>query len=233
MSEPINLNKQQEDNATSTVQDVNINNASLHNSVNTTLLNSNNVNKFDNIEFNDPAEQLAGFWLRFVAHIIDLFAITLIVIVPLMFILFVLVIISDGNVDSLDSAITLLTIGSIALVAALFESSKFQATPGKMCLGLIVVDRLGEKMKFGPAYGRTLLKYATLLLGITGFIHVMAAFTKKKQSVHDLALNTYVVKKSQLVAIKEYNAKLRSLNGLDTSVTNNTGNSDQHSNIIL
>lgn len=75
----------------------------------------------------------------------------------------------------------------------LLESSRAQATPGKMMLGLIVIDVDGERISYGQAnkrfYAKTL---CWLLIGI-GFL--MIAFTKKKQGLHDRLAGTLVVYK--------------------------------------
>jgi uncharacterized RDD family membrane protein YckC len=81
-----------------------------------------------------------------------------------------------------------------AIYFAAFESSKYQATPGKIALGIIVTDLKGERISFGQAVARTLARalsgWLTLNIG-----YVIAAFTKKKQGLHDLIAATIVLKK--------------------------------------
>lgn len=79
------------------------------------------------------------------------------------------------------------------LYYALLESSSSQATVGKMALGIKVVDRNGQRLTFPHALGRwfaAALSYATLYIGF-----LMAAFTERKQALHDLVVGTFVVDK--------------------------------------
>ncbi len=78
------------------------------------------------------------------------------------------------------------------LFYSLFESSSWQATPGKKLLQLKVTDLYGNRIGFGKATGRYFAKLLSgLILGI-GFI--MVAFTEKKQGLHDMMAGTLVVK---------------------------------------
>jgi uncharacterized RDD family membrane protein YckC len=130
------------------------------------------------------ASMYAGFWRRVAAVLIDgllLAAVT----APL-----TAAMVDDpyrwggpGNV--LSSAIGW-------LYFALMESSSRQATLGKMALGIRVTDLEGERIGFGRATGRYFAKIlSALILGI-GFL--MAAFTEKKQGLHDILAQTLVVR---------------------------------------
>lgn len=77
------------------------------------------------------------------------------------------------------------------LYFSLFESSRHQATPGKMALGIKVVDGRGQRLSFGRALGRWVaatLSYVTLYIGF-----LMAAFTERKRALHDMIADTLVV----------------------------------------
>ncbi len=79
------------------------------------------------------------------------------------------------------------------LYYALFESSSKQATLGKMALGIVVTDIDGNRISFGRANARFWSKIISgMILGI-GFL--MAAFTEKKQGLHDMIAGTLVIKK--------------------------------------
>ncbi len=72
-----------------------------------------------------------------------------------------------------------------------FESSASQATPGKLLLGIKVVDLSGQRLAPGHALGRwaaAALSYLTLYIGF-----LMAAFTERKQALHDFVASTQVV----------------------------------------
>ena len=79
------------------------------------------------------------------------------------------------------------------LYFTLMESSKFQATIGKMALGLIVTDLNGGKLDFSKAFIRNLCKIISNAIMFIGYI--MAGFTEKKQALHDMIASTLVVKK--------------------------------------
>ncbi|NEP44244.1 MAG: protein kinase, partial [Okeania sp. SIO2H7] len=78
---------------------------------------------------------------------------------------------------------------------ARLESWQGQATFGKRLMGVIVTDLNGNRISFGRAHGRYLSKYLSLITLLIGFI--MAAFTKKKQALHDKIVETIVVKKKR------------------------------------
>jgi uncharacterized RDD family membrane protein YckC len=78
------------------------------------------------------------------------------------------------------------------LYEALMVSSSNEATLGKMALGLRVTDENGKRLTFTHATGRHFAKYLSALLLGAGY--VVAAFTDRKQALHDLILKTYVVR---------------------------------------
>jgi uncharacterized RDD family membrane protein YckC len=73
------------------------------------------------------------------------------------------------------------------------ESSKYQATVGKLALGLIVTDMNGGKLDFVKALIRNVSKIVSTITLLIGYI--IAAFTEKKQALHDIIAGTLVVKK--------------------------------------
>jgi len=75
---------------------------------------------------------------------------------------------------------------------AYFLSSSRQATPGKMALGLRVTDLNGQRISFDQATGRHFAKYLSRVILLIGYI--MAAFTERKQALHDMIGGTLVVK---------------------------------------
>lgn len=75
------------------------------------------------------------------------------------------------------------------LYSAGFESSVWQATPGKRLMGLRVVDVSGQRLSLPRATARFLVKSFTWPFG--GF--VPAFFTPKRQALHDMVAGVYVV----------------------------------------
>jgi uncharacterized RDD family membrane protein YckC len=87
------------------------------------------------------------------------------------------------------------TLGFLApwLYEAFMMSSEWQATVGKRVMSIVVTDSEGKRISFARATGRHFAKYiSTFLLGI-GFI--IAAFTEKKQALHDMIAETLVIKR--------------------------------------
>ncbi|HJP97068.1 MAG TPA: RDD family protein [Rhodanobacteraceae bacterium] len=84
------------------------------------------------------------------------------------------------------------------LYFALCESSRWQATPGKLALGLQVTDDVGQRIGFARASGRYFGKYVSaLILGI-GFL--LAGWTARKQALHDIMAGCCVVRQTGLAA---------------------------------
>jgi uncharacterized RDD family membrane protein YckC len=64
-----------------------------------------------------------------------------------------------------------------------FESSRSQATPGKVLMNLVVTDLQGNKPTFARTSLRFFWKYISALIIFIGFI--MIGFTEKHQGLHD------------------------------------------------
>jgi uncharacterized RDD family membrane protein YckC len=148
----------------------------------------------------------AGFWLRFVALIIDqllLYFVVMILLLP-----FAASVgmgmrgMATGRPPDLQALLpmihvmfrlALLRIIVHWLYYSLLESSAWQGTLGKKALGLEVTDLDGSRISFGRATGRFFAKFISwIILGI-GFI--MAGFTEKKQALHDMMAGTLVIRK--------------------------------------
>ena len=154
--------------------------------------------------------EYAGFWIRFIAYIIDSVIISFLeflIVLPLLGLfgikVFELSTIRDlENADPdllipvIASAITGLSL-TILLITwfyyALLQSGARQATVGKMALGLQVTDVNGDRLTFARASLRYFSKILSSLFLMIGYI--MAGFTPKKQALHDIIANTYVVRK--------------------------------------
>ena len=137
----------------------------------------------------------AGFWIRFVAAFID----GLITAVPGFILGFVIELSKSqpGQPGPQDLGLALLTnVLSIAiawLYEALFTASAYQATPGKMAVGLRVIDEYGNRISFARATGR---HFGKIISGIIcGFGYFMAVWDQRKQSLHDKMASTLVVYK--------------------------------------
>jgi uncharacterized RDD family membrane protein YckC len=78
------------------------------------------------------------------------------------------------------------------LYYALMESSKHQGTIGKLALRIKVTDYSGNRVSFARASGRYFGKILSAMIMMIGYI--MAGFTIKKQALHDILANCYVIK---------------------------------------
>jgi uncharacterized RDD family membrane protein YckC len=77
------------------------------------------------------------------------------------------------------------------LYAPLLESSEVQATIGKHLMGIQVTDIAGGRISFKTALIRSFLKTISSLFLCLGY--VIAFFTERKQTFHDLLAETVVV----------------------------------------
>lgn len=148
-----------------------------------------------------PGEAIhAGFWRRCAAMMIDGFALG----IAMAVVQFVLglgavgVIGTSGDVGNglmalFGSVLLLFAIVFVGqwLYFALFESGGAQATPGKMALGIKVTDDNGARIGFGRASGRYFGKIISGMVFYVGFL--MAGFGERKQALHDMMANTFVV----------------------------------------
>lgn len=77
------------------------------------------------------------------------------------------------------------------LYFALLESSAWQATVGKLVMGIRVTDLRGARISLPHALGRYLAKFLSLIILGIGFL--MVAWTQRKQGLHDLLAHTLVL----------------------------------------
>ncbi|MGV8961546.1 MAG: RDD family protein [Stenotrophomonas sp.] len=143
----------------------------------------------------------AGFWKRVAAYCLDSVIVGMVggVIAMLLGALIGLGFmgIGGGTEGAGFIVIQLLTnLVSLALAAAYygwFHSSNNRATLGKMAVGIKVVRSNGDKISLARGIGRY---FAAILSGLILCIgYVMAAFTERRQSLHDMICDTLVVDK--------------------------------------
>lgn len=117
----------------------------------------------------------AGFWRRTAAYLID----TLILLIPSLIL----------NLIPFLGILTYMV--GRWLYFALMESSLSQATLGKRAMGLSVTNGNGQRISFGQASGRYFGgAVSTITLNIGYFL---AGWTVRKQALHDLMADTFVV----------------------------------------
>ena len=158
--------------------------------------------------------EYAGFWMRFLALIIDMIVVNFLLylfILPILgavglgFIIPVLEGMDAGYMSSGDALtmlfaaiavlvpIVILSNVIVILYYTIMEASKYQATFGKMALGLIVTDQDGNKLDFMRSLIRQLAKMISSAICLIGYL--MAGFTSKKQALHDIIAGALVIRK--------------------------------------
>lgn len=152
-----------------------------------------------------PATGYAGFWLRFVAWIIDRVVLGIsfsFISVPVMAASGLRNIMMDHPPQTPADLLGLLgVVYKLVVLAvvfnwlyyALLESSAWQATLGKKALGLEVTDMNRRRVSFARATGRYFGKIVSAFILMIGFI--MAGFTAQKQALHDMMAGCLVLRK--------------------------------------
>ncbi|HEY9729657.1 MAG TPA: RDD family protein [Chroococcales cyanobacterium] len=146
-----------------------------------------------------PAVDYAGFWLRLIASWID----GVILSIPWLVTVFACMWLfydpsRDEEANPIFYGIAFLVANFVFflpswLYYAIMESSPTRATVGKMVLGIVVTNLEGNKISFSQATGRHFAKIISVIMLYRGYL--MAAFTDKKQALHDIMAGCLVVKK--------------------------------------
>ena len=136
-----------------------------------------------------PAEsavalQPAGFWLRFVALVVDS--------ALMMILLGVMTIGAAGVSEDLVAPAYWLWFLLSFLYWPVLESTARRGTVGKMMLGLVVADIDGGRLPFLRSLLRNLAKIISAIPFYIGFL--LAAFTARKQALHDLITKAVVLR---------------------------------------
>jgi uncharacterized RDD family membrane protein YckC len=143
----------------------------------------------------------AGFWIRFVAYLVDAFILLLAVIVIAAVIIGLAVAIGGTSGKDSDVAVGIgvvlamlvyLVIGW--LYEALLTSGPRGATFGKQAVGVRIVCADGAPLSFGRATGRHFLKVFVTPMIPFAIGYLMAGFTARKRAVHDMMADTFVIK---------------------------------------
>jgi predicted Zn finger-like uncharacterized protein len=137
----------------------------------------------------------AGFWIRFVASMIDG-----LILGAVQFFIGLLLGFAGGAAGDFDGsgafalmAITWLCSMVVSVTYYVFFTGYNGQTPGKMALRIQVVRSDGTPMSYGRAFLREIPgKFVSgILLGIG---YLMVAFDQQKQGLHDRIAGTYVIK---------------------------------------
>ncbi len=151
--------------------------------------------------------QLAGVGNRLVAQIIDGIILTIafsIIIVPFGGFAALLGMGADNLNDSEAAAaiasfagfsilgFVLFSLVAPLLYEAVMLSSSKQATLGKIIMKVKVVNETGDRLTFGQALGRSLIKYISV--NVCFLLWLWPLFNPEEQSLHDLVIKGYVLR---------------------------------------
>lgn len=148
----------------------------------------------------------AGFWRRVAALFIDAVVFSAIhwtlVLCAGMWLMVPWALLGDGHGPAMAGLVDIVLqpfgIVVVWLYFAVCESSRWQASIGKLALGLQVTDEYGRRIGFAQATGRYFGKFVSVLLLGVGFL--LAAWTGRKQALHDDMAGCCVVRKRGLAA---------------------------------
>ena len=129
----------------------------------------------------------AGFWRRFAAYVVDM--ILLGTVEGALF--FGILSAQHADLDAFRNAALASSLLGWAYFA-LLESSPLRATLGKLAIGIWVGDVHGDPITFTRASFRYWFKAISALSLTLGY--VIAAFTPRKQALHDLLAGTLVLR---------------------------------------
>lgn len=156
-------------------------------------------------------KEFAGFWIRFLANLID----GVLLMLP-MWVVNAIVYRQVLGMSQWEHEITMIEKNSAnmhyvysepfevlvwtmpisiiigLLFYGLLTASVWQGTVGKRVLGLQVVDLEGNRIGFGRSLGRYFAYIPSGLILYIGYL--MVGFTEKKQGLHDMIAKTYVVR---------------------------------------
>ncbi|MBS4208753.1 RDD family protein [Bacillus sp. FJAT-50079] len=135
-----------------------------------------------------PEQRYAGFWMRFWAYLLDLiiiFSLNGLLVKPI-FRAFDISLSKAGIISAYGIAA-----GLIFYLYFILMTKYFSQTLGKMVFGLKVVSLQANKLSWSTIIFREGVgRYISATLQ---FLYIIAAFTPKKQALHDLFADTTVV----------------------------------------
>jgi uncharacterized RDD family membrane protein YckC len=135
-------------------------------------------------------QSYGGFWVRLVALVLDNVVVFLLLLATT---LGAQILAALTGMETLVGPVSWLILTFLPfLYWPVLESSRWQATVGKRVMGLQVTDDDGGRLSFVHALMRMLAKFVSALPFALGFL--IAAFTARKQALHDLIVRTLVAR---------------------------------------
>ncbi|MED3647202.1 RDD family protein [Halalkalibacterium halodurans] len=138
----------------------------------------------------EPQVRYAGFWMRFWAFLLDLvviFSINAIVVYPT-FRWFGL------NIQLSVWSLEVILASLIGYAYYVIMTKEYGQTVGKMVFGLKVVNQQGGPLSWGEVLFREVVgRFLHQVFALFILLYLVVAFTRKKQGIHDMIADTYVV----------------------------------------
>jgi uncharacterized RDD family membrane protein YckC len=148
--------------------------------------------------------QYAGFWTRFWAYILDL-----VVVGSLSRFIFIPLVSSEKLSNTVLTVFTIETVLSafIYFVYFIFMTKLFSQTIGKMIVGIKVIELENEELRWSTVLFREWIgRFISKTILMIGYL--LAAFSPKKQALHDMLSDTVVIhEKKWNIIIKEQKNK--------------------------
>src|SRR5215813_3743212 len=146
----------------------------------------------------EPVGAPAGFWIRFLAYVVDGF-ILLLALTVIGGVIFGLVIALGGSDSEVAIGVGIVFAFIVYFVVgwlyeALLTSGPHGATFGKQAVGVRIVRADGTPMSFGRATGRHFLKMLVTPMVPLAIGYLLAGFTSGKRALHDFMADTLVIK---------------------------------------
>ncbi|MFN7250642.1 MAG: RDD family protein [Anaerobacillus sp.] len=138
-----------------------------------------------------PTYRFAGFWMRFWAYLLDLLVVsslTSIIVTP------ILNISGLRGVQLAFFSIEIILIAIVTLLYFVLLTKKWGQTIGKRVFGIKVVSKNSQQLTWSALIFREVVgRYILQAFTLSYTLYVIVAFQRKKQGLHDMIGDTYVV----------------------------------------
>ncbi|OIJ18243.1 hypothetical protein BKP45_11705 [Anaerobacillus alkalidiazotrophicus] len=143
------------------------------------------------IEKEEKNYRYAGFWMRFWAYLLDLVVVASINGIVVTSVLSML---GLSNVRIAFFSIEAVLIAFVTALYFLLLTKKWGQTIGKKVFGIKVVHVNNKPLTWSSVIFREVVgRYILQVFILTYFLYLIVAFQKKKQGLHDMVGDTYVI----------------------------------------
>ncbi|RYU86839.1 RDD family protein [Mucilaginibacter terrigena] len=138
---------------------------------------------------------LASFWWRLLAYVIDYIVIVVITIIFVTVYYAATGLLTNGYIetDQSQNALNLFSITLMIVYHAVFEATKLRGSIGKIVCKLCVVNSNGTRITFLRALGRNSGKLLSIIILGLGFLNIL--WDDRRQGWHDQMAKTYIIRR--------------------------------------